>query len=69
MKFFLKTIPNYFRTGDIIKWNTDTYGKNKGIVLSDNCKDRWWRKLLRFFGFKIFNPTGYIKIKILKNII
>jgi hypothetical protein len=36
---------------------------NEYIVLDDNCKDAWWKKVLRYFWISIPNRTGCIKLK------
>lgn len=32
------------------------------VVINPCCTDAWWRKVLRFFGFKVFNPAGLTKV-------
>jgi len=58
--FYLSGVNGMFRKGDILKANSSG---TEMIVLNENCKDQRWRKVLRYFGFKIFNPTGCIKVK------
>jgi hypothetical protein len=64
MTQYIKFMNKPFKKKDIIR--TAGMGSMHFIVINDNCKDQWWRKLFRWFGFKVFNPTGYIKVKPLK---
>lgn len=58
--FYVHGVIGQFKKKDILILHSCG---GKLIVVNPKCKDRWWRKLLRYFGFKIFNPTGCIKIK------
>jgi hypothetical protein len=63
MKFFLKLAADVFREGEVLQFDSSKW---KGLVIKTNCKDKRWRKVLRFFGLKIFDPTGCILIKRIK---
>ncbi len=59
--FYMKFSPSYpFKVGDVMR--SDTLG-NSFIVLDTNPKDTWWNKVRRYFGKKIFNPEGNIKVR------
>jgi len=49
---------NLYKKRDVIM--TDT---SKWIVINGYCHDAWWKKVLRYFGFKIWNREGLVKVK------
>jgi hypothetical protein len=57
--YYIKLASFPYRKNDILCYHPTA----KVVVLNPRCKDQWWRKLLRKFGFKIFNPTDCIKVK------
>lgn len=59
--FYMKMAHNVFKKGDILQLSNTSMARL--VVLNPSCKDPWWKKVLRYFGFKIINRTGELKVK------